>query len=380
MRLIDRYLFRQLLGPTLAATAALSGIALLSQSLSGLDILVDQRQSPLVFAKITLLAMPQLVAMILPVAVLVAALAALNRLHTEQEIVICFAGGMNRWRVIAPAMRLAGLAALAALVLNLWIQPLCYRALRRTLDDVRGDIAATMVRPGQFTHPAPGLTVYAQSVDDEGVIHNLFIDRDNGAGRDNTLTAREGRLAKRGADPVLILRHGANQEFTPQGVLNFLSFDEYVLDLRALSALERPVRYKPSDRYPHELFFPDTQKAWDRANQKLLAAEGHARFAAPLYNIAFMLMALAAVIGGAFSRMGYGARIAVASGAALVARTVGFAAQAGAAGAPALNALQYLIPLAVAAGASAILFSRPGRRVPASGPAAAPLALAGQTA
>ena len=168
MRLIERYLFRQLLGPTLLATAALSGIALLSQSLSGLDLLVDQRQSPLVFLKITLLAMPQLIVMILPVAVLVAALTVLNRMHTEQEIVTCFAAGMSRWRVLYPALQLSMWVALVSLVMTLWIQPLCYRALRETLDHVRADLAATMLRPGQFTHPAPGLTVYAQSMDDDG--------------------------------------------------------------------------------------------------------------------------------------------------------------------------------------------------------------------
>ena len=183
MRLIERFLFRQLLGPTLLATAALSAIALLSQSLSGLDVLVDQRQSPLVFIKITLLAMPQLVVMVLPVAVLVATLIAVNRLHTEHEIVTCFAGGMSRWRVVAPGVTLSAWVTVISLVMTLWIQPLGYRALRETLQAVRADLVATMIRPGQFTHPAPGVTVYAQSIDDDGTIRNFFIDRDNGHGR-----------------------------------------------------------------------------------------------------------------------------------------------------------------------------------------------------
>ncbi len=71
MRLIDRYLLRQLLGPTVLATAALTAVALLSTSLSQLDIIVSQRQSALVFLKVTLLAMPQLINMVLPIAVLV---------------------------------------------------------------------------------------------------------------------------------------------------------------------------------------------------------------------------------------------------------------------------------------------------------------------
>jgi lipopolysaccharide export system permease protein len=356
LRLIDRYLLGQLMGPTLLATAALSGVALLSQSLSALDILVDQRQGPLIFAKITLLAMPQLVALILPVAILVAAFVALNRLQTEQEITICFTGGMSRWRVISPAIRLAAVVALISLCLSLWIQPLCFRVLRETLDEVRTDLAAALVKPGQFTHPAPGVTVYVQSADDLGGLHNIFIDVDRSPDRDTTITARAGMIAKRAGAPVLVMRQGATEEYSSVGVLNFLSFDEYVFDLRALAPSDHTVSYKLSDRYPHELFFPDTRREWERANRSKMLAEGHSRFAAPLYNLAFMALALAAVIGGPFSRMGYGARIATAGAAALITRTLGVGVQAAASGSPSLNVLQYLVPLVAVAASALILY------------------------
>ena len=359
MPLIERYLFRQLLGPTLLAIAALSGVAILSQSLAALDILVDQRQSPLVFARITLLAMPQLIVMILPVAVFVAALVAFNRLHTEQEIVICFAGGMSRWRVMSPALRLAGLVTLFSLLLTLWVQPYSYRAMRQTLQTVRADLAATMIRPGRFTHPAPGLTVYAQSTDDAGAFHNLFIHQDTGKGRATTVTAREGLIEKRQGAPVLVMKHGATQEFSKTGVLNYLSFDEYVFDLRGLIQVDKAITYKASDRYLHELFFPDLRGEWERNNRKKMLAEAHSRLASPLYNIAFMLMALAAVIGGSFSKMGYAARMTVAGAAALLARTLGFAVQSGATANPELNILQYLLPIAAGLWAVRVLFRRP---------------------
>ena len=283
--------------------------------------------------------------MILPVAVLVGALVALNRLHTEQEIVICFAGGMSRWRVISPAVQLAGWVGLICLILTLWVQPLCYRALRQTLQGVRADIAASMIRPGKFSHPAPGVTVFAQTMDDDGTIHNLFIDRDTGNGRDNTFMARDGRLQSRGGAPMLVMRHGANQEFSKAGALHFLAFDKYELDLRPLMPPDHPVIYKLSDRYAHELFFPDLRKDWERANVAKMLAEGHSRIVGPLYSLAFMAMALTAVIGGSFSRLGYGARIGAVALAALVVRVAGFGAQAAAGSASSLNLAQYLIPL-----------------------------------
>jgi lipopolysaccharide export system permease protein len=258
---------------------------------------------------------------------------------------MCCHGGMSRWHVAATATRLASIVAIVTLILNLWIQPLCFRQLRGTLEAVRADIAATMIKPGEFTHPAPGLTVYAQSMDDNGVIRNLFVDQKGHGGPSSTLMASEGRIAKRNGAPVLIMRNGSNLQPSKSGVLNTLSFDEYVFDLRPFLAIEGQVRYHASDRYLHELFFPDLRQSWERSSRKALLAEGNARLASPLYNLAFITLALAAVLGGAFSRLGYAARIAVASGAAVGVRVLGFVAAAASASAPSLNILQYSVPL-----------------------------------
>ena len=345
MRLIDRYLLRQLMGPTLLATAALTAVALLSQSLAGLDIIVNKRQSALVFIKITLLAMPQLANLILPIAVFVAGLVALNRLHTEQELVVCFAGGMSRWRVISPAIRLAATVTVLALVMNLWVQPPAYQAMRREMFKIQLDLAATLVREGEFTEPVPGLTVYAQKVDGNGEMHNLFIHQTKQDGGATTYMANSGRIASRRGAAVLVLHDGSTQEFSPRGVLNYLTFNEYPFELGALTTGDEIITYKPSDRNLHELFYPDLQQSWEKRNRKSLLAEGHARLATPLYNIAAMAMALAAIIGGGFSRMGYGRRIAVVSAIAIVVRVLGFVAQSAAEGNVWLNVLQYAIPI-----------------------------------
>ncbi|KQW71770.1 LPS export ABC transporter permease LptF [Phenylobacterium sp. Root77] len=345
MLLIDRYLLRQLLGPTVLATAALAAVALLSQSLSALDLIVGQRQSALVFAKVTLLAMPQLVNMVLPIAVFVAALVSLNRLHTEQEIVVCFAGGMSRWRVIAPALRLATMITLVAMVMNFWVQPLAAREMRETLFEVRTDLASTLIREGEFTNPAPGLTVYAQSVDATGLIHNLFIHQEKDGGGATTYTAEEGRLEKRNGKPVLAMHRGSMQEFDKADVLNYLTFDDYPYDLSPFMRTDELIHFKPSDRYLHELLFPDLTQDWEKRNELKLLAEGHNRIASPLYNIALMALAFAAIIGGGFSRMGYGRRIAILSAVAVGFRILGFVVQAASEEAAWLNILQYVVPI-----------------------------------
>lgn len=349
MRLIDRYLLRQLLGPTVLAVTALAGVALLSQSLAGLDLLVNQRQSAMVFLTITFLYVPQLINMIMPVALFVAALVALNRLHTEQEIVVCFAGGMSRWRVIAPAMRLACTIAFFALILNVFVQPAAFRALREALFQVRTDLASTLVREGEFTEPTKGLTVYAQSVDGKGNLKNLFIHQMKPDGSATTYTADNGRIGKQQGRPVLVMRKGSRQEFSERGVLDYLTFDEYTFDLSALTDPTELVHYKPSDRYLHELFFPDLKQDWEKRNRVKLLAEGHDRLSSPLYNIAFMALALSAIIGGGFSRLGYARRIATAGAAAVIVRVLGFGVVAACRDNAWLNVLQYAVPLGATA-------------------------------
>lgn len=362
MSLIERYLFKQLLGPTLLATLALVAVALLSQSLGTLDIMVEQRQSAMVFAKITFLALPQLLNMILPIAIFVASLVALNRLHTEQEIVVCFAGGMSRWRVISPAIKLASLAMLVTLVVNLWVQPYCYRTMRDELFAVRTDLAASLVRAGEFSQPSSDLTVYAQSIDQQGIMRNMFLNQEKAEGGSTTFFARQGKIAKRNGEPILIMRQGSNQELSSEGVLNFLKFDEYIFNLAPFMNNYELVHYKISDRYMHELMFPDLQQEWEQRNRVKMIAEFHSRLSSPLYNLAFMAMALNAVIGGAFSRLGYGRRIAMIAGVAAFVRILGFAVQAACDDNAALNALQYAVPLIATWWALAKLFKQKSSR------------------
>jgi lipopolysaccharide export system permease protein len=362
MRLIQRYLFRQMLVPTVLATIALGAVALLSQTLGALEILVDNRQTAGVFAKVILLTLPHMLALVLPVALFVAALVALNRLHTEQEIVVCFAGGMSRHEVGAPALRLAALAALATLLVNLWVQPAAYRTMREELYRIRTDLAASLVREGEFTQPAPGLTVYAQKVDAEGELINLFINEERPNKTSSTFAARSGRTGYLAGRPVLIMKDGANQAYDSKGVLTHLAFDEYVFDLAPYVNTQARLHYKISDRYLHELVFPDLTQDWERQNAKKMLAEAHYRLASPLYDLTFVALALVAVIGGSFSRMGYGRRIVAASAAAIVIRVLGVGMQAAADATPALNLCQYLAPLGPFAVCMWLLSRRDGTR------------------
>jgi len=74
------------------------------------------------------------------------------------------------------------------------------------------------------------------------------------------------------------------------------------------------------------------------------------------------LLAIVAVLGGDFSRQGYSKRIGFATGAAALVLIVQLALQSEAANDPALNAVQWAVPLLVIASLSWVYFGR-GRNI-----------------
>ena len=363
MTLIQGYLFRQILMPALAACAALAGIGILSQSLDQLEIIVERGQSVWVMIKLTLLATPQLIAVILPIGLFVGALTALTRLQREQELTAAFASGMTRWSVISPAMRIAVMFALASLAMNLFVQPWAQRQARAEAFAIRTDLAALLVEEGQFVQGPNGLTVYVQDIEQNGLMKNLFIYlNEDGAVR--TWSASEARFGRIGGEPVLTMIDASMQEYSSRGVLNYLSFDRFPFELGPYVPDDQRIRYKPSDLYLTQLLNPSPAVLEQAGSRGELLAEAHSRLSSPLYALAAMAMALAAILGGAFSRTGYTLRIAKAAGAFLALRIVGYGLVAGGAWNGWVNILQYLAPALATAMALRLLFRalKPRRR------------------
>jgi lipopolysaccharide export system permease protein len=355
MTLIQGYLFRQIGLPVVAACAALAGIGLLSQSLDQLEVIVERGQSIWVMIKLTLLALPQLLAVILPIGLFVGALIALTRLQREQELTAAFASGMTRWAVIDPAARIALIAAGIALMINVFIQPWAQQSQRDTAFEIRTDLAALLVEEGTFVQGPDGLTVYVQRIEQSGLLQNMFVYLRDGEDT-RTWDAAEARFETIDDIPYLTLFNGSAQEYSSDGVLTQFSFDRFPFDLTPFIDSDDRVTYKPTDLYMQDLFAPSAQVIADSGSRGELLAEAHARLSSPLYALVAMATALGAILGGAFSRTGYGGRIAKAAAFFLIVRIAGYALVAASAWNGWLNVFQYLLPIAATAVALRVLF------------------------
>ncbi|MBW8838691.1 MAG: LptF/LptG family permease, partial [Gemmatimonadetes bacterium] len=104
MRLLSRYLLRQLAGPFVFALAALTSLMLLSQIAKKFGALVGKGLPWTVIAEVFALSVPFIVAMTLPMAVLVAVLYAFSHLAADNEITAMRASGISVYQVLVPVM------------------------------------------------------------------------------------------------------------------------------------------------------------------------------------------------------------------------------------------------------------------------------------
>ena len=358
MTLLQRYFRSQAFWPLVISLSALATLALLTQSLSTIDLIVENRQSAFIFLKVTVLALPQLVSIIMPLAMFLAMMFALNRLNVDSELVVAKASGMSPTQIASPAMRLAVLSMIAHLLLNLWVQPTSFRSMRATLLDVRSDIAAQMLRPGEFIQPATGVTVYAREIKASGDMVDVLIYDARSAIEPLTHTAKSGQMSNFNGRTLLALKTGNIQALTPTGTLDIIQFETHIIDLTDIMAMDPVLRLKTSDKYLHELFSPTDRERSNKKGFRKLIAEGHARLSAPIYNITLTLLALAFLVRGEYQRLGYGKRIALCAITGFIIRLSGFALTAAAEGNAALNPLQYALPIGVSLICAAYLLSR----------------------
>ena len=104
MRLLTRYLLRQLVAPFLFALAALTGFMLLNQLAKRFGSLVGKGLEWTVIAEVFILSLPFIIAMTLPMAVLVAVLYAFSHLSSDSEITAMRASGISVPQILWPIL------------------------------------------------------------------------------------------------------------------------------------------------------------------------------------------------------------------------------------------------------------------------------------
>ena len=324
MSTVSRYVLRQLAVVTVLITLTLTTAIWLTQSLRFVELIVNRGLTIGTFLYLTLLLIPSFLSVMLPIAVFVSVLFTYNRLTGDSELIVMRGAGLGPLQLARPALILAVAATLAAYALSLYFLPNSYRDFKDLDFDVRNDYSALLLREGQFTNLAPGITVYVRAREPTGDLVGIVVHDNRKPKESVTMIAERGRLAITEDGPRVVLVGGNRQQFDSEtGKLSLLYFDRYSVDLGQVARKREDRWREPRERYLTELFAAPLNDT-DREYRARLLAEGHNRVASPLLPLTLTLIALASLLSGDLNRRGQGRRLASAAviGIALVGAAV----------------------------------------------------------
>ncbi|GAA0601947.1 LPS export ABC transporter permease LptF [Caenispirillum bisanense] len=358
MRLITRYILRQVVLGTLLVSAGLAVILWLSQSLRLVEMIISKGLGLGMFVKMTMLLMPSFLVIVFPIALFAVILFTYNRLNGDRELVVMRAVGLGPFGLAMPALVVGLALTLLCYALTLYISPMSVGAFREMRWQVRNDLTQVLVQEGAFTEIETGMTVYVRQRGPNDELLGILIHDNRDPARPVTVMADRGALLNAPEGPRVLMENGNRQEVeVGTGRMSLLYFDRHVMELGKTGEQTAPRFRDARERMTGELLATTTENSGlDPENVRKFHVEAHQRLASPLFNLTFALMAAAAVLTGSFNRRGNGRRILVAIGAMVAVQVIGLAAINGAAASELLMPLIYATAIVPGMIAIAILF------------------------
>ena len=117
LRLLDRYVLKELLYPFAFGVAAFSSIFVASTMLFKITEYITKYGAPLeTIARLFLYNMPEIINYTFPLSMLLAALMAFGKLSGSSEITAMKAGGVSYYRIVAPVLVVGFIVSMFSLV------------------------------------------------------------------------------------------------------------------------------------------------------------------------------------------------------------------------------------------------------------------------
>lgn len=326
MNLIGRYVFRMSLVAFLATVTVLTGVVWVTQALREIDLMTAKGQTVSLFLSFTVLALPALIMVIAPVALVIACLYMLNRLNADSELVVVSAAGISPWHVVRPLAVLGVIVTVLAAFISLYLMPESARALRTLITQVRADVLTSIVREGRFTTVEDGLTFHIRDRLNDGTLVGLIVHDEREPEKVMTYLAEEGMIVRSDTNAYLVMDEGSIQQRGQQAEkISIVRFDRYVFDLSNLSEGGGASYLEPREMRMGELLDPDPENPYVKHKPGRVRAELHERLSSILYPLAFTFVALAALGRPRTNRQGRGKALLAAIVTVATLRTAGFA-------------------------------------------------------
>lgn len=310
MKLVDRYIVRQLAYPFLFFLFVFGGILWLNQALRIVDIVIESGQPGMVFVELSIYLLPRVLESVFAVAAFAASLFLTNRLYAESEYAALTAAGITPVQFTRPFMIFGVILFAMVLALTNFITPISNNEFEKRQYEIRQEYLSQLIKVGEFIMPKKGVTFYFGNLQDDGLLEDILIREIKDNNKQIVHTAPTGRLITNAEDTKLVLINGTLQQYnTETQLLNVVQFDSFSYDLTQFSKDIGPRRSSSKTTITPRLPW-SISKAENTDKPK--AIEAQSRVVKSLFSLLMPILGAAILFSGSFSRTGFYYRIVFA--------------------------------------------------------------------
>jgi lipopolysaccharide export system permease protein len=315
IRIMDRYIFSEILAPFFLSMAALILVLFLQRMFRLAELVVSKGTPVSEIVRIFAYIMPNFLVITIPMSFLVATLTAFSRLSSDSEVIAMKASRISLYSMTRPVMLFALVSFLVTSTVSFLVAPAANHALKIHLFDLVKSRAMVGIEPGVFTSTFDGMVIYVDKMESIDNMEGIFISDERSAKDPYAIVARRGKLI---ADPqslnVTLEMHQGSIHTLPRDDKSYstMSFESGNLYLDISHAL---IRQGSSDRNfeeidSFELFRILRRTAAEGGATLDIENELHKRLSIPFACLIFGL--IGAPLGIRRTRSGKSAGIAIA--------------------------------------------------------------------
>ncbi|MFD1797335.1 LPS export ABC transporter permease LptF [Paracoccus aurantiacus] len=353
MNRIDRYILKTMLILFGFFALVLVAVYWVNRAVALFENLIADGQTALVVLEFTLLTLPLVISVVLPVAAFAATAYGTNRLSGESELVAMQAAGLSPWRMARPVLVFGLVVSVMVAILVNGLVPMARARLADRQAQIAENVTAQFLNAGVFQYPVAGVTLFIREITPQGELEGVFLEDARKPESVSSYSAERALMVKSDAGPKLVMVNGVIQTLRPGADgpnLSVTRFADTTYDLASLiggsSSKGRDLR----DYSTLHLLRPG-QALLDATGATAAEArlEAHSRIAQPLLSPVAAMLGFATLLVGGFSRFGVWRQIGWAIVALIVVQLLSNLAANRAGDNPSLWPLVYLPALIGAA-------------------------------
>ncbi|KAF0123241.1 MAG: permease [bacterium] len=229
---ISFYLIKEIMGPFFIGLLIFTFIFLMNSILRLTELVVNKGVKLIDISKLILYAMPSFLVFTLPMALLMAVLAALGRLSGDNEITAMKVSGIGIYQLVAPIMIFSLVCSALTSFVAVYALPWGNSSTSELIFNIARNKVNIGIKERTFNSDFKGLVLYVNEIAVRGEkLKGILVSEKGETGEPNTIVAREGYLISDPKSLIITLRlidgkiHRASKDLNTYQEIGFSTYD-----------------------------------------------------------------------------------------------------------------------------------------------------------